>query len=389
MIVDKITQDAGPNWLKTINTTKHVAKFCSVIDDNKKERLIVGYKDGGINYLMTEADQAWTAGRTDQGSIWDMWVSDLHVAEDKKIYAACNANTGNAAQSDGLWVSGDYGVHWARIYSERGVVSVVTSGNKIFITTRYNGSYVSSDNGQTWTLLDFGIECPCKLSTGRILIRGAYIPEGSTSTKYCIKYTDDAFETINTFDIDTFSSWDKFNMTECINHKVIVTITNSNNGGAGSIYLFSENCATKLGNISTYIVKEPSNLADIYRRPNVLSATMLRTGRILLGATDGVNSNVALDARIGGMYYTDDYGENWVQVKDIGGWGPVYVTQTGKVYISNDQIGLVNYHVHTEATGVYCSTPVFGPDYDNRPLTKQEVLELVAECKAYVQSKKV
>lgn len=44
---------------------------------------------------------------------------------------------------------------------------------------------------------------------------------------------------------------------------------------------------------------------------------------------------------------------------------------------------------NNEANGVYSSDPVFEPDYDSKPLTKQEVLELVAECKAYVQSKKV
>jgi hypothetical protein len=105
-----------------------------------------------------------------------------------------------------------------------------------------------------------------------------------------------------------------------------------------------------------------------YRHPIITA-----TGRIIVCTS------------MGGIVYTDDDGDTWV--RDWGPTPPAGVNYNGVDSIVETSTGRLLL-APSSFEGIYYSDPEYADQYDSRPLTKKEVQELIAECKAYVQSKK-
>ncbi|VGO22462.1 putative Ig domain-containing protein [Pontiella sulfatireligans] len=120
--------------------------------------------DGGL-YMSTNNAASWYKHPTLPSNIYS--VSDIHFANDGKIYVSCGQHGDSDYLNGGVWVSEDDGATWTQMFKTRWArmtktaaydpdVILVQMNSKQTINIQNPGTYLSKDGGATWTKINTG-----------------------------------------------------------------------------------------------------------------------------------------------------------------------------------------------------------------------------------------
>ena len=332
MIVDKITTPVGTIWAELPG----VARIQCVLPTGRIIATKVDPSTGRGIYYSDDTGTTWNAASLAE-SIEYTDFNNFCVTSTGRVLAGTSLG-------EAIAYSDNNGISWKKLTTLAGrAIKFHTLSTGRILTAGLLSIYYSDDNGEHWTqtatqLSGTEFTCFYSLPTGRVL---------AGSNTHGVWYSDDDGKHW-TQATKTDGTWRAFCITST--GRILAA-------GAGTTYdngiWYSDDGGANWGHIINTAGEWPS-------------LCTLATGRILANKFNE------------GILYSDDNGTTWHYALTFNGrvYG-FHILPTGYVITSTTADNCVRY-----------SYPLYESDYDSKPLTKQEVLELVAECKAYVQSKK-